>query len=289
MPVTARFPIAEVIAACKRFYAARRRKVLVEYLMLAGVNDRPEQARALARLLDAKVVQAQPDPLQRDRRWPRRFRGSSRGDRRLPRGARPSRARGDRARRPRARDRSRLRAARRNAVRLPAPKRPDDRIAAAGRCERVRAVIAVEDLRKRYGKTQAVDGLSLHGRARPGGRLPRPQRRRQDDDAAHPARTRAAPTRGRRRFSASTTAQLERPFCQVGAVLEASGFHPGRKARNHLRVLARGRQFPRSASTRCWSSSASKAQAKKRVGAFSLGMRQRLGLWPRRCSATRAC
>jgi 23S rRNA (adenine2503-C2)-methyltransferase len=51
MPVNARFPIAEVLAACKRFYAARRRKVLVEYLMLAGVNDRPEQARALARLL----------------------------------------------------------------------------------------------------------------------------------------------------------------------------------------------------------------------------------------------
>ena len=52
MPVDARFPIAEVIAACERFYAKRRRKVLVEYLMLAGVNDRPEQARALVRLLD---------------------------------------------------------------------------------------------------------------------------------------------------------------------------------------------------------------------------------------------
>jgi 23S rRNA (adenine2503-C2)-methyltransferase len=55
MPVTKRYPIAEVIAACERFYAARRRKVLVEYLMLAGVNDRPEQARALARLLDANI------------------------------------------------------------------------------------------------------------------------------------------------------------------------------------------------------------------------------------------
>jgi 23S rRNA (adenine2503-C2)-methyltransferase len=52
MPVTARFPIAEVIAACEHFYAVRRRKVLVEYLMLAGVNDRPEQARALVQLLD---------------------------------------------------------------------------------------------------------------------------------------------------------------------------------------------------------------------------------------------
>ncbi|MGA9761297.1 MAG: 23S rRNA (adenine(2503)-C(2))-methyltransferase RlmN [Gaiellaceae bacterium] len=52
MPVTARFPIAEVIAACEHFYARRRRKVLVEYLMLAGVNDHPEQARALVHLLD---------------------------------------------------------------------------------------------------------------------------------------------------------------------------------------------------------------------------------------------
>jgi len=55
MPVNARFPIADVLAACKRFYTARRRKVMVEYLMLAGVNDRPEQARALARLLNPRV------------------------------------------------------------------------------------------------------------------------------------------------------------------------------------------------------------------------------------------
>jgi 23S rRNA (adenine2503-C2)-methyltransferase len=54
MPVTARFPIAQVIAACERFYAQRRRMVFVEYLMLAGVNDRPAQAQALARLLDRK-------------------------------------------------------------------------------------------------------------------------------------------------------------------------------------------------------------------------------------------
>ncbi len=54
MPVTARFPIAEVLAACERFYAVRRRKILVEYLMLAGVNDSARQARALAGLLDPK-------------------------------------------------------------------------------------------------------------------------------------------------------------------------------------------------------------------------------------------
>ena len=43
MPVTARFPIAEVLAACKRFYAVRRRKVLVEYLMLAASTTVPSR------------------------------------------------------------------------------------------------------------------------------------------------------------------------------------------------------------------------------------------------------
>ncbi|MGD0165847.1 MAG: 23S rRNA (adenine(2503)-C(2))-methyltransferase RlmN [Gaiellaceae bacterium] len=74
MPVTARFPIAEVIAACKRFYAARRRKVLVEYLMLSGVNDRPEQARALGRLLNPKVFKLNLIPYNETGA----FRGSSR-------------------------------------------------------------------------------------------------------------------------------------------------------------------------------------------------------------------
>jgi 23S rRNA (adenine2503-C2)-methyltransferase len=55
MPVNDRFPIAEVLAACERYYARRRRKVFVEYVMLAGVNDRVEQARALAGLLDPRV------------------------------------------------------------------------------------------------------------------------------------------------------------------------------------------------------------------------------------------
>lgn len=54
MPVTKRFPIARVLAACERFYEARRRKILVEYLMLEGVNDSPGHARSLAGLLDPK-------------------------------------------------------------------------------------------------------------------------------------------------------------------------------------------------------------------------------------------
>jgi 23S rRNA (adenine2503-C2)-methyltransferase len=55
MPVNERYPLADVLEACRRFHAAKRRLVFVEYVMLAGVNDRYEQAVALARVLDPKV------------------------------------------------------------------------------------------------------------------------------------------------------------------------------------------------------------------------------------------
>ncbi len=51
MPVNERYPLADVIAAGRAFYARKRRRVFVEYVMLAGVNDRYEQALSLARLL----------------------------------------------------------------------------------------------------------------------------------------------------------------------------------------------------------------------------------------------
>ena len=51
MPVNRRFPVAELIAACERYVQKTRRKVFFEYVMLAGVNDREEDARALARLM----------------------------------------------------------------------------------------------------------------------------------------------------------------------------------------------------------------------------------------------
>jgi 23S rRNA (adenine2503-C2)-methyltransferase len=54
MPVNDRYPLADVLAACERFYDAKRRLVFVEYVMLAGVNDRYEQALALASVLDPK-------------------------------------------------------------------------------------------------------------------------------------------------------------------------------------------------------------------------------------------
>jgi 23S rRNA (adenine2503-C2)-methyltransferase len=54
MPVNDRYPLAEVIAACERYRARHRRRVFVEYVMLDGVNDRPEHARRLAALLDPR-------------------------------------------------------------------------------------------------------------------------------------------------------------------------------------------------------------------------------------------
>ncbi|HSC48673.1 MAG TPA: 23S rRNA (adenine(2503)-C(2))-methyltransferase RlmN [Gaiellaceae bacterium] len=55
MPVNDRYPLAEVLAECERHFRLRRRKVFVEYVLLAGVNDRVEQARQLVELLDRRA------------------------------------------------------------------------------------------------------------------------------------------------------------------------------------------------------------------------------------------
>jgi 23S rRNA (adenine2503-C2)-methyltransferase len=56
MPVNERYPLPDVLDACREWHAARKRQVFVEYLMLAGVNDRYEQAQALADLLQPRNV-----------------------------------------------------------------------------------------------------------------------------------------------------------------------------------------------------------------------------------------
>ena len=53
MPVNDRYPLKEVLDACRALYARKYRRVFVEYVMLAGVNDRYQQALALARALSA--------------------------------------------------------------------------------------------------------------------------------------------------------------------------------------------------------------------------------------------
>jgi 23S rRNA (adenine2503-C2)-methyltransferase len=55
MPVNDRYPLEDVLAACLAWHERRRMPVFVEYLMLAGVNDRYEQAVALADLLDPRA------------------------------------------------------------------------------------------------------------------------------------------------------------------------------------------------------------------------------------------
>jgi 23S rRNA (adenine2503-C2)-methyltransferase len=52
MPVNDRYPLDDVLAECRRYVELRRRKVFVEYVMLAGVNDSPADAHALASVLD---------------------------------------------------------------------------------------------------------------------------------------------------------------------------------------------------------------------------------------------
>jgi 23S rRNA (adenine2503-C2)-methyltransferase len=52
MPVNDRYPLEDVLTECRRYVALRGRKVYVEYVMLAGVNDSAEHARDLARVLD---------------------------------------------------------------------------------------------------------------------------------------------------------------------------------------------------------------------------------------------
>ena len=65
---------------------------------------------------------------------------------------------------------------------------------------------------------------------------------------------------------------------QVGASLEATGFHPGRTARDHLRARALARGLPGSAVDATLAMVDLAKDAERRIGVFSLGMKQRLGL-----------
>ena len=72
--------------------------------------------------------------------------------------------------------------------------------------------------------------------------------------------------------------RLDRPRRYVGALLEATGFHPGRRARDHLRVLADAAQLPDRRVDEVLDQVDLTSAARRRVREFSLGMRQRLGL-----------
>jgi 23S rRNA (adenine2503-C2)-methyltransferase len=55
IPTAHRYPLAEIIAACKEYIAKTGRRVTFEYCLMAGINDSVEQARALAALLDGML------------------------------------------------------------------------------------------------------------------------------------------------------------------------------------------------------------------------------------------
>lgn len=86
------------------------------------------------------------------------------------------------------------------------------------------------------------------------------------------------PTAGRALIDGRRYADLRKPRRVVGAVLEATGFHPGRRGRDHLRILAQAGGLPAARVDEVLDRVGLADAAQRRVGGYSLGMRQRLGL-----------
>jgi ABC-2 type transport system ATP-binding protein len=138
-------------------------------------------------------------------------------------------------------------------------------------------MIEARGLTKRYGSTVAVDGLSFD--ARPGmvtGFLgpngsgkSTTMRMLLDLDA---------PDAGRARIGGSRYRHLRWPLREVGALLEARSFHPGRSARTHLAALAASNDIPRSRVEEVLGIVGLETAAGRRAGKLSLGMAQRLGI-----------
>jgi ABC-2 type transport system ATP-binding protein len=139
------------------------------------------------------------------------------------------------------------------------------------------AAITIEGLTKRFGEVVAVDDLSFevnHGTVvgflGPNG-------------AGKTTTLRTllglvSPTAGTARIDGRPYRELADPVHHVGALLEASSFHPGRSARNHLRVVATAAGLPLARADTVLEQVGLTQAARRRVGGFSLGMRQRLGL-----------
>jgi ABC-2 type transport system ATP-binding protein len=150
-------------------------------------------------------------------------------------------------------------------------------VSGAGSSQEDTPAVEVDHLTKVYGPTVAVDDLSF---AIPSGTIagflgP--------NGAGKTTTFRmlvglAAPTRGAARVLGQDYRDLEEPIRQVGAMLEVSGYHPSRTARNHLRVLARSGDVEADRVDELLALVELEDAADRRVGGFSSGMRQRLGL-----------
>jgi ABC-2 type transport system ATP-binding protein len=138
-------------------------------------------------------------------------------------------------------------------------------------------VIEVDSLTKRFGGTLAVDNLSFRVEpARVTGFLG-------PNGAGKTTTMRAVlglvrPTSGSATVLGRSFRDLDEPARRVGAVLEATAFHPGRSGRNHLRVIATEAGLPRARVEEVLALVELTDAANRRTGGYSLGMRQRLAL-----------
>jgi ABC-2 type transport system ATP-binding protein len=139
------------------------------------------------------------------------------------------------------------------------------------------ANIEVRDLRKRYGRTVAVDDLSFT--VRPGhvtGFV--------GPNGAGKSTTMRmilgldAPDAGTALVGGRPYRSLRTPLRHVGALLDAGAIHPGRRARDHLLWMAHYNGLPRQRVDELLEQVGLASVARKRAGGFSLGMRQRLGI-----------
>ena len=139
------------------------------------------------------------------------------------------------------------------------------------------APVEIRGLSKRFGKVLAVDDLSFDIEAgRVTGFLG-------PNGAGKSTTLRALlglvrPTGGTATFGGYRYEQLEHPSSTVGAVLEDASFHPGRTARNHLRVLAVTGRHPIDRVDDVLDSVGLTGAADRAVKGYSMGMRQRLAI-----------